>query len=180
VTLLTLVGRAGGAQLTETARGGLTFGPPKSDAGLRGVPVPSVIAADVQQHLDLYAQDDEDGLVFTSPTGTPLRHGNFYRRVWLPAVKKAGMIGVHFHDLRHAGNQFTADAGANLRELMARMGHSSTRAAMIYLHSTDERQRALADAVDRAARVELRKAKKQLKDGSVSGSKAAQGRKRAS
>ena len=22
--------------------------------------------------------------------------------------------GVHFHDLRHAGNQLTADAGANL------------------------------------------------------------------
>jgi hypothetical protein len=28
---------------------------------------------------------------------------------------------------------FTADAGANLRELMERMGHSSTRAALIYL-----------------------------------------------
>jgi hypothetical protein len=40
------------------------------------------------------------------------------------------------------------------------MGHSSTRAAMIYLFSTDERQRTLADAVDQAARAELRKAKK--------------------
>ena len=38
--------------------------------------------------------------------------------------------------------------GANLRELMERMGHSSTRAAMIYLHSTSERQRALADTLN--------------------------------
>jgi integrase len=161
-------------QLTETIGGGSVFGPPKSDAGLRTVPLPGLIAADLDQHLDLYAQDGEDGLVFTSPTGTPLRHSNFYRRVWLPTLKKAGMAGVHFHDLRHAGNTFTADAGANLRELMARMGHSSTRAAMIYLHSTDERQRTLADAVDKAARTELRKAKKKPRNDRKSGSGTSQ------
>ena len=46
-------------------------------------------------------------------------------------------------------------AGANLRELMERMGHSSSRAALIYLHSTDERQRTLADAVASQAQAEL-------------------------
>ncbi len=48
-----------------------------------------------------------------------------------------------------------ASAGASLRELMERMGHSSPRAAMIYLHSTDELQRALADAVARKAQAAL-------------------------
>jgi integrase len=161
-------------QLTETARGGLTFGAPKSDAGVRVVSLPSVIAPDLDQHLDLYAQDGDDGLIFTSPTGTPLRHSNFYRRVWLPTLRKAGMAGVHFHDLRHAGNTFTADAGANLRELMARMGQSSTRAAMVYLHSTDERQRTLADAVDKAARAELRKAKRKPRNAKKPASGAGQ------
>lgn len=41
---------------------------------------------------------------------------------------------------------------ANLRELMERMGHSTSRAALICLHSTSERQHMLADAV--AARVQ--------------------------
>jgi integrase len=59
----------------------------------------------------------------------------------LPALATAGLTGIHFHDLRHAGNALTADAGAGLRELMDRMGHSSTRAALIYPHSPDERQR---------------------------------------
>jgi integrase len=54
---------------------------------------------------------------------------------------------IHFHNLRHTGNTLTAEAGASLRELKERMGHSSTRAAMIYLHSTNERQRALADTL---------------------------------
>jgi hypothetical protein len=61
--------------------------------------------------------------------------------------------------------------GANLRELMDRMGHSSTRAALIYLHSSDAWQRALADAVGKAACVALRK------DGKASGTKVARSRR---
>lgn len=86
-----------------------------------------------------------------------MRHSNFYRRAWLPAVVKAGLSGVHF-DLRHTGNTLTADVGASLRELMDRMGHRSTRAALIYQHSSSERQRTLADAVGQAARSALQKA----------------------
>ena len=37
------------------------------------------------------------------------------------------------------------------------MGHSSTRAALIYLHSSGERLRTLADAVGDAARAALQK-----------------------
>jgi hypothetical protein len=62
--------------------------------------------------------------------------------------------------LRHTGNQFTANAGANTRELMARMGHDSERAALIYMHSSDKRQCALADAVAKAARAELAQSKR--------------------
>ena len=29
---------------------------------------------------------------------------------------------MHFHDLRHVGNNLTANSGANPRELMNRMG----------------------------------------------------------
>ena len=42
--------------------------------------------------------------MFTSPTGKLLRHPNFRRGVWQPALAATGLTGVHFHDLRHAGN----------------------------------------------------------------------------
>ena len=73
----------------------------------------------------------------------------------MPALAATGLVGTHLHDLRHTGNQFTADAGANPRELMARMGHDSPRAALIYLHSSAERQRDLADKVGKAAKAAL-------------------------
>lgn len=69
----------------------------------------------------------------------------------MPALTATGLAGVHLHDLRHTGNHLTADEGANLRELMTRMGHDSTAAALTYLHSTTVRQRALADAVGKTA-----------------------------
>jgi hypothetical protein len=74
----------------------------------------------------------------------------------------------------------TAEAGANLRELVERMGHSSTRAALVYLHSTSERQRTLADAVGELARTALRKGKKPGGDAKASGTNVAQRRSRAS
>jgi integrase len=96
-------------------------------------------------------------------TGSPLAHSTFRQRIWLPALAAVGLEGVHLHDLRHTGNQLTANAGANPGELMAQMGHDSERATLIYLHSSRERQRALADAVGEAARAELAKSKKTKK-----------------
>jgi integrase len=166
--------------LTELPGGGYSFGPPKSEAGQRVVPVPNVMVPDLRWHLACFVGKEDDALVFTSPTGMPLRHGNFRRRDWLKALEKVGLTGVHFHDLRHTGNALTADAGANLRELMERMGHSSTKAALVYLHSTSERQRTLADAVGKLARSALRKAKKPDGDPKASGTNVARRRKRAS
>jgi integrase len=145
-------------QIDYRPGGGHSFGPPKSRAGRRVVSFPDLIASELRQHLD--GLDPSAALVFTSPAAAPLRHSNFYRRAWMPALKAVGLEGVHLHDLRHTGNQFSADAGANIRELMERMGHDSTRAALIYLHSSAERQRAIADQVGRNAKAALGKGKR--------------------
>ena len=142
-------------QINYPPGGGHSFGLPKSRAGRRVVSFPDLIAPDLRKHLD--ALDREAALVFTSPDGKPLRHSNFYRRAWTPALTRIGLAGTHFHDLRHTGNVLMANAGANLRELMDRMGHDSARAALIYLHSSTERQRALANEVGKNAKAALAK-----------------------
>jgi integrase len=142
-------------QLDYLPGGGHSFGPPKSKAGVRDVSFPDLIVPELRWHLDHL--DPAAVLAFTSPEGTPLRHSNFYRRVWKPALKLLGLPGTHLQDLRHTGNQLASDAGANLREMMARMGHDSTKAALIYQHSTTERQRAIANQVGKNARAALGK-----------------------
>jgi integrase len=143
--------------LSELHNGSHAFGPPKTAAGRRVVAFPELIAPVVRWHLSCFAEPDENGLVFVGPAGALLRRQNFRQRVWLPALRKAGLPTVHFHDLRHTGNNLTATAGANLRELMTRMGHTSTRAALIYLHSTPDRQREIADALGVLAVEELKR-----------------------
>jgi integrase len=68
------------------------------------VPIPEVIISVVRWHLSCFAQPGDEGLVFTSPTGRPLRHSAFRQRVWLKALSTAGLADLHFHDLRHSGN----------------------------------------------------------------------------
>jgi integrase len=108
--------------------------------------------------------------MFTTPSGTTLRGGNFRRRVRAPALVAAGVPGTHFHDLRHTGNTLTAAAGASLRELMDRMGHSSTRAALIYLHGSDARQRAIADGLSKLVEREIRSTDQERRKRSETGS----------
>ena len=82
--------------------------------------------------------------------GGPIRRGNFNKLAARPhAVEALGMPGLHVHDLRHTGNQFAANSGAGLRVLMARMGHDSERAAMIYQHEARGADKAITDAIDK-------------------------------
>jgi integrase len=99
--------------------------------------------------------------------------------VWLPALKVAGLTGLHFHDLRHTGNTLAAIAGATLRELMDRMGHDSERAAMIYLHGSEARQHEIADTLSKLTLAELKRRKSGPR-GKSSGTQRARGRKSAS
>jgi integrase len=133
--------------LDELDSGKLQLGEVKSAAGRRSLAIPEVIVADLEHHLAIYAAPGGAGLVFVGPRGGPLRRGNFREGVWGPATRAVGVEGLHFHDLRHTGNTLAAATGASTRELMARMGHASTRAALIYQHATQERDIAIAAAL---------------------------------
>jgi Phage integrase family len=123
---------------------------PKSRAGRRIVGIPAAIVPDLERHLAVYVADDPGTLVFPGIMGGPIRRQNFNKLTgWPHAVEALGMPGLHFHDLRHTGNQFAANSGAGFRDLMARMGHDSTRAAMIYQHEARGADKAITDAIDR-------------------------------
>ncbi|MEU5950460.1 tyrosine-type recombinase/integrase [Micromonospora sp. NPDC047465] len=92
--------------------------------------------------------------------------GNLNKLIgWKAAVGRVGQPHLHFHDLRHTGNTLAARTGASTRDLMARMGHDSSQAALIYQHATTEADRAIAQALHEAMRVDRKKAKKSA-DGS--------------
>jgi integrase len=110
---------------------------------------PVEIVPELADHLDRFAAPGSDGLVFIGPKGGRLRRSNF-REIWWRARNAVGMPELDFHDLRHTGNTMAAAQGASLRELMERMGHSSSRAALIYQHATRERDHKIAAGMGKA------------------------------
>ena len=60
------------------------------------------------------------------------------------SVTEVGLPGFHFHDPRHTGNTLTSRTGASLADVTTRMGHSPTRAAVIYQHAAPEQDQAIA------------------------------------
>ena len=96
---------------------------------------PCAIISTLRDHLAIFVKGGPGALVFPGVKGSRSGGGNFNKMLaWPRAVASIGMTGFHFHDLRHTRNQFAAQSGAALRDLMARMDHDSERAAMIYQH----------------------------------------------
>ncbi len=90
--------RSGGQ--VELVGKGLTVGPPKSRAGLRVLSIPPTVVEAVRTHL---AELPGTGsVVFTVPSGAPIRRGNLTQLLkWRRSVERLGLGELHFHDLRH-------------------------------------------------------------------------------
>jgi integrase len=130
--------------------GQVVVGPPKTEAGRRSISVPPHLLSVVVDHLDQFTGQAQDAPLFTGVKGGPLRAFMLHNS-WNLARTAIGLEHLHFHDLRHSGNPWAAATGASTRELMVRMGHSSSTAALRYQHATRDRDRAIAEALSALA-----------------------------
>jgi integrase len=150
---------------TEVAGRGIVIGPPKSRAGVRTIVVPMAIRSDLVAHLRDHVGSEPTALLFTGDQGRALRRGNFNQRVsWKQTVQKIGMEGLHFHDLRHAGNVWAAQTRVSTRDLMARMGHDDMRAALIYQRATQEAAERIAEGLSELVTQHHAKARRDAQD----------------
>ena len=112
------------------AGGQVQFTSPKNGKS-RAVPVPPFLLKQLATHLAaLGVSDDLNAQVFRSSRGDTYRHSNFYKRVFAPAIKAAGMDGFWFHHLRHTYASLLIKEGAHPKVIMDRMGHSSIQITM--------------------------------------------------
>ncbi|HEV2810070.1 MAG TPA: tyrosine-type recombinase/integrase [Acidimicrobiales bacterium] len=134
-------------QLIEMPDGSQVLVEPKTEAGRRLVPLPSAVAAELEEHLGLWAGTGPDGWLFHGVKGGARRR-HVFNAEFRAARAAVGLDQLHFHDLRHSALTLAAATGATVAELQALAGHASPQAAMRYQHATMQRARALAEAVD--------------------------------
>jgi integrase len=125
---------------------------PKTTSSVRTVTLPDPLTDALRAHLATFVPAEPASLLFTTGTGSTPARSNL-GATWRRACVKAGVPHVRLHDLRHIAQVNAAEAGATLPELMARLGHSSPAAAMVYLHARTDRDvqitAALAEAMKR-------------------------------
>ena len=131
---------------------------PKSEAGIRDVPIPPDIIEAVREHTRHHAAPGPQGLIFPGRNTEHLSPSAFYGKVskkrrgklstrgwgWYEARRVAGREDLRFHDLRHGALTEAARHGATLAELMALGGHSTNQAAMRYQQAASSRLAELA------------------------------------
>jgi integrase len=130
------------------------IGPPKSEAGIRDVAIPPHLLPIFERHLAEHVGIGARSLVFPSARGSDrhLAPATMYRHFYR-ARDAAGRPDLRWHDLRHTGATLAAATGATLSQLMARLGHRSPRAALIYQHASQDADQVIAEALSRMAEV---------------------------
>jgi integrase len=126
--------------------------PPKTEAGIRTIPMPPDVSDRLKRHLAARRVADISGFVFTAPRGGPIRYDNWRSRTWSRILELVDIDDLHPHDLRHtAATRLCLVDRWSPAEVQRFLGHSDPRVTLaIYTHiSTDDLREpsALPDAL---------------------------------
>lgn len=126
-------------------------GPPKTRESRRTVSVPRHLRRALTGHLSANVGAAKGALLFPDPVTGGFHTEGRFRGAFFAARKAIGHDDLHFHDLRHFGGVMAALAGATTKEVMDRLGHTTSATSMRYQHIAAGRADALADRLSALA-----------------------------
>jgi integrase len=137
-----------------TLKGGTSFGPPKSTASRRTIPLPEVVLHELVAHVGDYPDPDvRRRLVFTSRDGAPVRR-NIASDIWHRASDRAGRERGRregWHALRHYYASLLIRHGESVKVVQARLGHASASETLdTYAHLWPDSDDLTREAIDQA------------------------------
>jgi integrase len=103
-------------------------------------PIPNVALDELKKFRQI-----GNGLIFFSPNNAEKPFD--FRKQWYSSLKKAGIIGFRFHDLRHTAASYLVMAGATLHEAGQILGHKSEQTTKRYAHLSTNHKAALTERV---------------------------------
>lgn len=131
------------------------FGPPKSRASVRSVPLPRHVVEALGKHLANYPAEPHE-LVFRTARGTPLTR-TVWGKAWRPATgggpaRAMGLAeGAGLHQLRHFYASLLIARGRSPKEVQERLGHATLEETLkTYVHLWASADQGTRDAIDAA------------------------------
>ncbi len=118
-----------------------TYGPPKTEAGIRRVPLSAEMVKRLKEWKLKSRYSGDDAPVFAGRDGRPLGHRNVTSRGFEKAAKRAGLEGVTFHDQRDAFASRMISRGIDVVALAKVMGHTDIKETLnTYSHLFNRQQ----------------------------------------
>jgi integrase len=118
------------------------------------VVIPPHIRADVKHHLDVHTAKGDGALLFPPARGGCHLNDRVFRDYLQPALARAQIPAtMRIHDLKHFAGTQTARV-ASLPETMARLGHRTVKASLIYQSVVSGRDAEVAAALSELAATE--------------------------
>ena len=94
-------------------------------------------------------EGDSGDLLFKNRVGGPISHQNMMNREFYPALERAGVRRIRFHDLRHTYAALMISLGENIKFIQKQMGHASLTTTMdTYGHLLPEVSEGFSDRLD--------------------------------
>jgi integrase len=134
----------------QRMRGRLERGTTKTASSARGIDLPPVLLAQLKRRREIQEQEraeageawEDNDLVFTTKTGTPIEPRNLIRH-FKQVLKQAGLPEtIRFHDLRHSCATLLIAQGVHPRVVMEILRHSQISTTMnTYAHVLPRLQR---------------------------------------
>jgi integrase len=123
------------------------FQQPKTRGSVRAIAMTPTLVAMLRPHRMASSFKGEDDLIFPSEHGTPLDGRNMVRRNFEPALRRAGLPRIRFHDLRHTFASLLIAQGEHPKLISEQLGHASVQITLDrYGHLMDQ---SYGDASDR-------------------------------
>ena len=102
------------------------FASPKSKRSVRAVRMSPGLKEALELHKLTCITSPFD-LVFCTSRGTPISPSNMIGREFHPALARAGLRRVRFHDLRHTFTTLLIAEGASAKFIQSQLGHASVQ-----------------------------------------------------
>lgn len=106
------------------------FVTPKSKRSIRRIDMSPYLAVELKKHLMASPFKELDNLVFCNPEGKSLDPDSLVKRQFLPALRRAKIIQVRFHDLRHTNVALRIEQGQNIKYIQQQLGHASIQTTL--------------------------------------------------
>ena len=137
------------------------FVEPKSVYARRKIDLSPQLTRKLKLHYMKSEHKEDSDLIFCNEKGKPYNMDTIITKHFLPALRRARLRRIRFHDLRHSNASLRLAQGQNIKYIQKQMGHASAKITLdVYSHLVKDSNYEESIKLDKALGFEVKQERK--------------------